>query len=68
MTSRTLPALHSGWAYALSGKPVAYLMEPDKPETTQIIAYANWWDALHYAVVYATIYPRCTYIGGPAHD
>lgn len=65
MASHTLPALHSGWTYALSGKPVAYVMEPHRPETTQIVAFDSWWRALHYAVLYAEIYPRCTFIGGP---
>ena len=68
MSARTLPAMHSGWAYSLDGTAVAFVMEPERPETGQFVAFDSWWAALHYAVVYATIHPRCEYIGGPNCD
>ena len=61
----TLPRLHSGWTYAQSGRPIAYVMPPGRPEEARYTAFATWWEALRYAVLYAHSYPACDYIGGP---
>ncbi|WP_209348703.1 hypothetical protein [Pontixanthobacter sp. CEM42] len=65
---KELPELQAGWLYAQSGRPVAYLMQPNRPETTEIVGCETWWEALHYAVAYSQIYPRCEYVGGPQHE
>lgn len=65
MKSETLAPLQSGWAYTLSGKPVAYTMPPGQPGLATFTTFNTWWEALRYAVLYAHIYPACEYIGGP---
>jgi hypothetical protein len=68
MHSTTLPSLQTGWAYTLSGKPVAYTMQPNEPGTVELIEFDSWWRALHYAVIFAEVYPRCEFVGGPSND
>lgn len=65
MSADTLPAMRSGWTYSQAGTPCAYVMPVDRPGEASVTAFDTWWQALHYAVMYAQIYPRCRYVGGP---
>ena len=65
MSNVTLPKLETGWTYTQAGTPVAYVMLAGDPGKADVTAFESWWKALHYAVLYAEIYPRARYMGGP---
>lgn len=60
----TIPNTQTGWTYSQSGTPCAYVLPLDRPAEATMIAFDNWWNALRFAVTFASL-NGCEYVGGP---
>lgn len=64
MKTRTKARRVTGWTYTQSGKPVAFVMEENRPDEAILIEQANWWHALRFALNFARN-NACVFVGGP---
>lgn len=63
--TRTLGDTQTGWTYTQAGTPVAYVMPLNDPADATVIAFPNWWNALRFAVTFASL-NGCEFMGGPS--
>lgn len=65
MTDYSIISDHqTGWTYSQAGTPVAFVMPLDDPAGATVIAFPNWWNALRFAVTFASLNGH-EYVGGP---